>query len=160
MTQESPLTYSLIREKWGEKKKIFQRASPHYNVNNTLLTTVLQERTCTWARNIQEAKETNKTLPVSVQRHPNAKAGHTVQFRPRYEWVETESERKGQGKNGKALQGQVGSSSPRQLSFLDSSRIFLTKKHWVGGGEGAPIFIICFIYVIREHAKYAHSSMR
>lgn len=44
MTQESPLTYLLIREKWGEKKKIFQRASPHYNVNNTLLTTVLQER--------------------------------------------------------------------------------------------------------------------
>lgn len=52
---------------------------------------MLQESTCKWAKNIQEAKETNKTLPVlKTQTHPHAKEGHTVQFIPRYEQVERE----------------------------------------------------------------------
>lgn len=132
----------------GGKEKIFQLAWLHYNVNNTLLTIVLQERTCKWARNIQEAKETNKTLPVlKAQTHSSVKAGHTVQFLPRYEWAMREWEQ-GRGREEKHYRAGVLVST--KADFVLGSIKNLFNKEILGV---PPIFITWFIYIITENQQ-------
>lgn len=67
-----PKSHTLIRKNQGKKKKKFQLAWPHYNVNNILLIIVLQERTCKWARKSkkqlsQSSKHKHIQMPKQVK---------------------------------------------------------------------------------------------
>lgn len=84
----------------------------------------------------KEVKETNKTLPVlKAQTHPNAKAGLTVQFMPRYEWVQREWV-EGRGREEKHYCAGVLASTKADF-FLRFIKSLFKKKYW----GNPPIFI-------------------
>lgn len=125
----------------GGGGRIFQLAWPHYNVNNTLLTIVLQERTCKWARNIQEAKEKNKTLPLlKAQTHSSARAGHTVRRIPRYEWAK----RGGNGRGRKEQHDKAGVLLSTKAGFFLGfiKKLFKKRKYW-----GSHLFLSLDLFI-------------
>lgn len=143
-------THILIREKWGKKKK-YSNSHDHITMLTTHYSPLCYKKELASGQGMfRKPRKQTKLSQSSKHKHIQMPKQATLSsLDPGMSgWKESGNK----GGEGKSIIGQVCLSEPRQISFLDSSRIFLTKKSWCFA------YFHNLIYVITENMQYMQTA--